>query len=100
MAGDYSCVICKRPFYWEQLQQTPEGNLFCSPCWDKFKNEPKRNCPVDETEMQKLIVAEIIKVDRCPNCGGSWFDSGEFEILKEHTLRRSMDPRSELRMLF
>jgi hypothetical protein len=77
-SDDYQCTKCKREFKWEKLTQTPEGNLFCAECWQLFKNEPKRLCPVDGSEMEKHLVAEVVNLDRCRKCDGVWFDGGEF----------------------
>jgi len=44
--------------------------------------EAKRLCPADGTTLAKEIVHGII-IDRCPNCGGVWFDRGEMERMNE-----------------
>ena len=77
----YNCVRCGGAFNWESLTSTPEGNLFCSSCWKHFKNEPLRKCPVDGVEMKKRIVADVMNIDVCPACKGTWFDRNELEVL-------------------
>jgi hypothetical protein len=37
-------------------------------------------CP--EVEMETVEVHEV-KIDRCPSCGGAWYDRGELEALKD-----------------
>jgi Zn-finger nucleic acid-binding protein len=39
--------------------------------------------------MHKEVIQNVI-VDRCPECGGVWFDGGELEILGA-ALRRATD---------
>ena len=66
------------------MKSTPAGNLFCPDCWPKIdaKNEPVRKCPVDGSDMQKRLVAELVLIDICKTCGGSWFDNEELEIIR------------------
>ncbi len=40
-------------------------------------------CPKCHASEMELIVFEEIEVDRCPGCGGIWFDAGEAETLKK-----------------
>ena len=82
-SDDYYCVRCNGAFKWEQLKQTPSGNLFCSPCWGEFTDEPTRRCPVDNSEMQKKRVMDLFNIDQCPTCDGVWFDKGELRVLQE-----------------
>jgi Zn-finger nucleic acid-binding protein len=39
-------------------------------------------CPKCRTGEMEPIVFEGVEVNRCPNCGGLWFDTGEAESLK------------------
>ena len=80
---DYYCVRCNGAFKWEQLKQTPSGNLFCSPCWQELTNEPIRHCPVDNAEMEKKRVMDLFNIDRCPRCDGVWFDKGELRAIEK-----------------
>ncbi len=65
--------------------QTSEGHLFCPECQPKVdaKNEPKRKCPVDGTEMGKRMVAGLVLIDTCPSCGGTWFDKHELKVIQK-----------------
>ena len=83
----YNCIRCEGEYDWEVLTATPEGNLFCPSCWKQFTNEAKRNCPVDGTEMNKRRIADVILLDVCPACQGTWFDKNELEVL----LKKSKD---------
>lgn len=42
----------------------------------------ERRCPVDDTPLDELALAGQL-VDRCPACGGSYFDAGELEAAVE-----------------
>ena len=84
MSDDYFCSRCGQGFVWERMKSTPSGNLFCPDCWPKIdaKSEPIRKCPVDGSDMQRLLVAELVLIDVCKTCGGSWFDKDELAIIR------------------
>jgi Transcription factor zinc-finger len=77
----YHCIRCGQGDKWEAMTSTPEGNLFCAPCWKQLHNEAKRKCPVDGVEMNKRLVADVVMLDSCAVCKGTWFDKSELEIL-------------------
>lgn len=79
------CVRCGAGHPWERMTSTPSGNLFCPDCWKQLdeKREAKRRCPVDGAEMRKRLVAEVVLVDVCAACGGTWFDKGELEVISK-----------------
>lgn len=86
----YNCRRCGAEHEWELMISTREGNLFCPTCWKQLTTEAKRNCPVDGAEMKKRLVAEVILIDVCPVCQGTWFDKSELEVL----LKRAKDDGS------
>ena len=85
MSDDYYCSRCGKGYKWEQMAQTPEGNLFCRECLVKLdaKSEPKHRCPVDGAEMQKRLVGGLVLIDSCSACGGTWFDKYELEVIQK-----------------
>src|SRR6185503_12984927 len=83
MAEEYNCLRCGKEYPWEQLTQTKEGNLFCAECWQQVTTERKRNCPVDNSEMEKHLVCDVVLIDTCLKCGGTWFDQGELDIIRK-----------------
>ncbi len=85
MFNNYYCSRCGAGYQWEQMTSTTEGNLLCPECLNQLhaKKETKRQCPVDGAEMQQLLVADIVLIDRCSECGGTWFDGGELEIVRK-----------------
>jgi Zn-finger nucleic acid-binding protein len=48
-------------------------------------------CPKCRTGEMENVVFEGIEVDRCPSCGGMWFDAGEAETLKQFTNAAEID---------
>lgn len=68
-----------------------EGVPTCMDCELKLKagREETLRCQHDGTEMRKEVIQNVI-VDRCPACGGVWFDGGELEILGA-AFRRATD---------
>ena len=85
MSDDYNCSRCGKGYLWEQMNSTPEGNIFCPDCWPKLdlKNEPIRKCAVDGTEMGKRLVGGLVLIDTCTACGGTWFDKSELEVIRQ-----------------
>ena len=48
-------------------------------------------CPKCRVGEMENVVFEGIEVDRCPGCGGMWFDAGEAETLKQFTNAAEID---------
>lgn len=69
-----------------------EGAPTCSPCELSIRagREERVECRHDGSLMQKEILEDII-VDRCPECGGVWFDGGELEVLSA-AIHRAASP--------
>jgi len=51
--------------------------------FSKLDNEPIRKCPVDRADMEKKRVLDKFLIDRCRQCGGTWFDKGELKVVQE-----------------
>jgi DNA-directed RNA polymerase subunit RPC12/RpoP len=83
--ADFHCSRCGEGSKWEQMNATAEGHLFCPDCWSRIdaKHEPKRRCPADGAEMKKQLIAGMVLLDKCPECGGTWFDQGELDVIKK-----------------
>lgn len=73
------CVRCGS----EMTRNKFEGLPTCETCELKMKmeREETRTCPVDGSNMQKMVVHNII-VDQCPKCNGYWLDEGELKLLQ------------------
>jgi Zn-finger nucleic acid-binding protein len=90
-AGDASmgetCVRCGN----RRTRMEFEGVPTCMDCELKLKAEREETmrCHHDGGEMRKEVIQNVI-VDRCPECGGVWFDGGELDILGA-AFRRAAD---------
>ena len=71
------CVRCGG-----ELVSAPHGLPICGVCQAEIRasHEATRSCPVDHTPLTKEIVWNVV-LDRCPECGGIWFDEGELRLL-------------------
>ena len=50
---------------------------------DEKSREERLRCPICRKKMEKVLVDDIILIDRCVNGHGLWFDDGELiEVLK------------------
>ncbi|MEJ2546356.1 MAG: zf-TFIIB domain-containing protein [Gemmatimonadota bacterium] len=68
-----------------------EGAHICADCELAVKagREERIRCLHDDAKMRKELIEGVI-VDRCPSCGGVWFDGGELEALST-ILQRAAD---------
>ncbi len=63
----------------------------------KKKNEEKHKgeaywmtCPKCGTALEEEVLENVVRVDSCSNCGGTYFDHGEFELLIKSRLGSSV----------
>jgi len=82
-----TCVRCGN----RRTRMEFEGVPTCMDCELKLKAEREETmrCQHDGAGMRKEVIQNVI-VDRCPECGGVWFDGGELEILGA-AFRRATD---------
>ena len=82
-----TCVRCGK----RRTRTEFEGVPTCMDCELKLKAEREETlrCQHDGAEMRKEVIQNVI-VDRCPECGGVWFDGGELEALSS-VLKRAAD---------
>jgi Zn-finger nucleic acid-binding protein len=82
-----TCVRCGK----RRTRMEFEGVPTCLDCElvIKAEREETLTCQHDGASMRKEVIQNVI-VDRCPQCGGVWFDGGELEILGAG-LRRAAD---------
>ncbi|MDP2471259.1 MAG: zf-TFIIB domain-containing protein [Candidatus Palauibacterales bacterium] len=82
-----TCVRCGK----RRTRAEFEGVPTCLDCELKLKAEREETlvCQHDGTAMRKEVIQNVI-VDRCPECGGVWFDGGELEVLGA-AFRRATD---------
>ena len=84
--GD-ECSRCRR----RTALRDFEGSRVCADCELSIKasREERIACLHDDSKMRKELIEGVI-VDRCPSCGGVWFDGGELEALSA-ILQRAAD---------
>jgi hypothetical protein len=77
------CARCES----ERADGEYEGVPTCEGCREAIEaklragRETRRTCPVDDSEMTKEVLLNIV-IDRCPTCSGVWLDRGELESMK------------------
>ncbi len=83
------CVRCREQAASEVLDGLPT----CHRCAGllRVRAEAHRMCPVDETEMVKEVLQNLV-IDRCPTCGGIWLDHDELEVLLRLAAEKADDP--------
>lgn len=67
----------------KRTRDTIDGVPTCDECQIEIKleRESRRNCPLDGTEMVKIIHYNVV-IDKCPTCKGHWLDPGELKLLQ------------------
>ena len=88
------CIGCDFSFEPEDLSINRDDIALCRPCLTKLEpaNEKVRNCPNDQTLMEKHPAYELLLIDKCPSCGGVWLDSSELKIVNK--INNAMKDRS------
>ena len=73
---------------WSKTRRLYNDKPTCGHCIAilEARHEEIRKCPVDNEEMKKEIIHNII-LDCCPKCSGLWFDKNELESF-EHLIRQ------------
>ncbi|MEN8143532.1 MAG: zf-TFIIB domain-containing protein [Gemmatimonadota bacterium] len=76
--GVVTCVRCGK----EGSAELFGDRRTCPDCALQIRaeREEAKVCHADGTKMEKHVVDQII-IDRCPTCGGVWFDGGEIQVL-------------------
>src|SRR2546421_5746183 len=78
------CIRCNEYFKFEELESGPDGFAICRNCAAKINpsNQKTRSCLNDGKEMKKVLVYNMVLIDKCPSCGGVWLDDEALEILR------------------
>jgi NMD protein affecting ribosome stability and mRNA decay len=73
------CASCGRPTV---FVREPQGRALCAGCagTPTPERETPRTCPVDGGPLSVESRANV-NIDRCPECGGVWLDSGELDLI-------------------
>lgn len=76
MSNSELCLRCNYAYATVMDDNIP----VCDNCKKIFNEEPTRTCPVDQTEMKKKLIKNIM-IDKCPKCQGIWLDGNEVGLL-------------------
>jgi hypothetical protein len=84
------CVRCTHDFSFasltvEELTTTDHEFNVCADCTAKLnpQTEATRYCPVDGEAMRKLVIYDVVLIDKCYHCGGVWLDTNELRIIEK-----------------
>jgi ribosomal protein L40E len=68
----------------ELTTQDPEFNV-CAACTAHLNPaaEATRHCPVDGEPMRKLVIYDVVLIDKCYACGGVWLDTNELRVIEK-----------------
>ncbi len=69
----------------EDLSACDRDLPVCVTCIDKLSpaQEAMRYCPVDGCEMKKLVIYDVVLIDKCYGCGGVWLDDQELQVIEK-----------------
>jgi len=80
---------------WDKMRQAKEEQFFEQQNKEALarlkarEQNTVRACPVNGKALEQITAMGVI-IDRCPDCGGVWLDSGELE----EVIKRSKDESS------
>ncbi|MFL6210691.1 MAG: zf-TFIIB domain-containing protein [Pyrinomonadaceae bacterium] len=84
------CVRCAHDFSFasltvEELTTTDHEFNVCADCTAKLnpQTEATRYCPVDGEAMRKLVIYDVVLIDKCYHCGGVWLDNNELRVIEK-----------------
>ena len=90
MANQINCLRCELLFEPEALTvDEEEGLAVCHDCSAQLRpaGERPRCCPLDGREMRKLVIYDLVLIDKCESCGGVWLDQSELKIIEKASRR-------------
>ena len=92
------CGVCRGIFFsWRDLKQLSSGACDAVQRGVNARVTEALKCPVDQTSMTRLELAEegrTIALDQCPGCRGVWFDGGEIRQVRRLARRVAVSRRS------
>jgi len=82
MSENEDCIRCRRDYRLEDVSIEHEF-VICTDCTPAINpaREQVRTCPIDGQEMKKLIIYDLVLIDKCVACGGIWLDQNELKII-------------------
>ena len=90
MSQREDCIRCSKSYSFasltvEELTTTDREFCVCIDCSTKLNPqvEATRNCPVDGEPMRKLVIYDVVLIDKCYHCGGVWLDNNELRVIEK-----------------
>ena len=90
MSQHEECVRCSTSYSFasltvEELTTTDREFCVCINCMAKLnpQAEATRYCPVDGEAMRKLVIYDVVLIDKCYHCGGVWLDNNELRVIEK-----------------
>jgi hypothetical protein len=82
MSEHDDCIRCRHDYRLEDVSIEHEF-VICADCTTGLNpsRETQRVCPVDGRDMKKLIIYDLVLIDKCPGCGGIWLDQDELRTI-------------------
>ncbi|HEX8181693.1 MAG TPA: zf-TFIIB domain-containing protein [Pyrinomonadaceae bacterium] len=84
------CIRCDPAFSFasltvEELTTTDREFNVCPNCSGRLNPmaEATRYCPVDGEAMRKLVIYDVVLIDKCYHCGGVWLDNNELRVIEK-----------------
>jgi hypothetical protein len=79
---DDDCIRCRQDYRLEDVSIEHEF-VICTDCTSNLNpsRETVRVCPIDGREMKKLIIYDLVLIDKCTACGGIWLDQNELKLI-------------------
>jgi Transcription factor zinc-finger len=82
------CIRCNQSYSFasltvEELTMSDREFDVCADCIATLNPaaEETRQCPVDGAPMRKLVIYDVVLIDKCYHCGGVWLDNNELRII-------------------
>ena len=90
MSEPKDCVRCSPTYNFasltvEELTTNDREFCVCAACMAYLNPgaEATRYCPVDGEPMRKLVIYDVVLIDKCYHCGGVWLDNNELRVIEK-----------------
>lgn len=90
MSQREDCIRCSASYNFasltvEELTSNDRDFVVCADCTMKLNPnaEATRYCPVDGEPMRKLVIYDVVLIDKCYQCGGVWLDTNELRVIEK-----------------
>ena len=90
MSEREDCIRCNQSYSFasltvEELTTNDREFNVCADCTAQLNPaaEATRHCPVDGEPMRKLVIYDVVLIDKCYHCGGVWLDNNELRIIEK-----------------